>query len=107
MEENYDNYTSSRIEAVKDLIFGQNLREYEEKIQAIYSKMGQQNSQIQSEMNSLRSQLLDSVANMENRMLAQIEDVRRATEAELNRQNQVHLSKEAVSSILSQIAKNI
>lgn len=105
--ENYDSYTSSRIDAVKDLIFGQNLKEYEEKIQAIYAKMGQQNSQIQNEMNSLRLQLMDSITNMENRMLAQIEDVRRATEAELNRQNEAHLSKEAVSNILTQIARNI
>jgi hypothetical protein len=105
--ENYDSYTNSRIDAVKDLIFGQNLREYEEKIQAIYAKMGQQNSQIQSEMNSLRSQLLENIANMESRMLAQIEEVRRATEAELNRQNEAHVSKENLSSILSQIARNI
>jgi DNA anti-recombination protein RmuC len=105
--ENYDSYTSSRIDAVKDLIFGQNLKEYEEKIQTIYAKMGQQNAQLQNEMNSLRSQLMESIANMESRMLAQIEDVRKATETELNRQNQAHLSKEAVSSILTQIARNI
>ncbi len=102
-----DSYTNSRIEAVKDLIFGQNLKEYEEKLQAIYAKMSQQNAQIQSEMNSLRSQLMDSIASMESKMLSQIEDVRRATESELNRQNTTHLSKEAVSSILTQIARNI
>lgn len=105
--ENVDNYTNSRIEAVRDLIFGQNLKDYEDKLQVIYSKMGQQNSQIQNEMNSLRSQLMDNIANMENKMLTQIEDVRRATETELNRQNNTHLSKDAVGSILSQIARNI
>lgn len=105
--ENFDNYTNSRIEAVRDLIFGQNLKEYEEKLQAIYSRMGQQNSQIQSEMNSLRAQLLENIANMESKMLVQIEEVRKATETELNRQNNTHLSKEAVGSILSQIARNI
>jgi DNA anti-recombination protein RmuC len=105
--ENYDSYTSSRIDAVKDLIFGQNLKEYEEKLQAIHAKIGQQNSQLQNEMNSLRSQLMDSIASMESKMLAQIEDVRQATETELNRQNNAHLSKEAVSSILTQIARNI
>jgi tRNA U34 5-carboxymethylaminomethyl modifying GTPase MnmE/TrmE len=102
-----DSYTNSRIEAVKDLIFGQNLKEYEEKLQAIYAKMSHQNAQIQSEMNSLRSQLMDNIALMESKMLAQIEEVRRATESELNRQNTTHLSKEAVSSILTQIARNI
>lgn len=105
--ENFDNYTNSRIEAVRDLIFGQNLKEYEEKLQAIYNRMGQQNGQIQSEMNSLRAQLLENISNMESKMLAQIEDVRKATETELNRQNNTHLSKEAVGSILSQIARNI
>lgn len=105
--ENFDNYTNSRIEAVRDLIFGQNLKEYEDKLQAIYSRMGQQNSQIQGEMNSLRAQLLENIANMESKMLVQIEDVRKATETELNRQNNTHLSKEAVGSILSQIARNI
>lgn len=105
--ENFDNYTNSRIEAVRDLIFGQNLKEYEDKLQAIYNRMGQQNGQIQSEMNSLRAQLLENIANMESKMLAQIEDVRKATETELNRQNNTHLSKEAVGSILSQIARNI
>ncbi len=105
--ENFDNYTNSRIEAVRDLIFGQNLKEYEDKLQAIYNRMGQQNGQIQSEMNSLRSQLLENIANMESKMLVQIEDVRKATETELNRQNNTHLSKEAVGSILSQIARNI
>lgn len=105
--ENFDNYTNSRIEAVRDLIFGQNLKEYEDKLQAIYNRMGQQNGQIQSEMNSLRAQLLENIASMESKMLAQIEDVRKATETELNRQNNTHLSKEAVGSILSQIARNI
>lgn len=105
--ENFDNYTNSRIEAVRDLIFGQNLKEYEDKLQAIYNRMGQQNGQIQSEMNSLRTQLLENIANMEGKMLMQIEEVRKATEIELNRQNSTHLSKEAVGSILSQIARNI
>ncbi|TAH19289.1 MAG: hypothetical protein EAZ08_08960 [Cytophagales bacterium] len=105
--ENIDNYTNSRIEAVRDLIFGQNLKEYEEKLQAIYSKMSLQNSQIQNEMNSLRAQLMDNIASMESKMLTQIEDVRKATETELNRQNNTHLSKDAVGSILSQIARNI
>ncbi len=105
--ENFDNYTNSRIEAVRDLIFGQNLKEYEDKLQAIYSRIGEQNSQIQSEMERLRTQLLENIASMESKMLIQIEDVRKATETELNRQNNTHLSKEAVGSILSQIARNI
>jgi tRNA U34 5-carboxymethylaminomethyl modifying GTPase MnmE/TrmE len=105
--ENFDNYTNSRIEAVRDLIFGQNLKEYEDKLQAIYNRIGQQNGQIQSEMNSLRAQLLENIASMEGKMLMQIEDVRKATETELNRQNNTHLSKDAVGSILSQIARNI
>ncbi len=99
--------SQSKLDAVRDLIFGATLSEYEAKIESLEQKVASNNDSIMLEINNLKTKLNDSIALMEQNIVERIENLYNAAKAELDRQNAAHVSREKMAQLFTQLAKEL
>jgi DNA topoisomerase IA len=102
-----ENNSQSKLDAVRDLIFGATLSEYEAKVEQLERKVESNNEHILLEISSLRSKLNDSISLMEKNIIERIENLYNAAKTELDRQNTAHVSREKMAQLLIQFAKEL
>ncbi len=102
-----ENNSQSKLEAVRDLIFGATLSEYEAKIVQLEEKVQNNNEQIMREIETLRQKLSSSIEAMEQNITNRIQNLYEAAKTELERQNQAHVSREKMAQLFIQLAKEL
>ena len=97
----------NKLDAVRDLIFGQKLSEYEAELSSIHQKISQNQERLNSELSAMRAQILESINNLESSAMHRIESAKSAAMDELRRQEAAHLSKENLGSILAEVSRKL
>lgn len=97
----------AKLEAVRDLIFGQDLRHYEEELEKINERIDENRSVINEEMQSTKEDLMKAIQRLEENVMQRIDSVRDAAMRELKRQDEAHLSKDSLSKVFSYVSQNL
>lgn len=100
-----DNTTSNQLDAVKDIIFGQNIKEYNEKIAKLEAQIQENNANVGKKIEELKNSLMNAIASTEQNLIGRLEALKAASQQEFGRQDNTHLTQEAFSNALMQVAK--
>lgn len=106
------NYTSNtinvnKLDEVKELIFGQNIKEYNEKLNLLQSNINDNKLELISKIDEVKSHLMQAIDATEKNMADRMTALHQALEQELNRQEKAHVSRQSMSDVMSKIANAI
>lgn len=101
------NNPASRLDAVRDLIFGQELQDLDGRLKALAQDIDQRDTAIHGDIRSLHEQMSKNIEQMQQNILARISEVQQAAEQELQRQNSAQISKKELGQILGSIAHQL
>lgn len=97
----------NRLEAVRDLLFGQNDQEYRKEFQEIRSEIDSNKKQLEDKSEAINSDLIDRLEKLEKKM----EDHIIATDAKLTQQidalSHEKVDRKKMADLLQQIAKEL
>ncbi|TAF67469.1 MAG: hypothetical protein EAZ55_03905 [Cytophagales bacterium] len=95
------------VEQIREIVFGQSLREIESKISQVRTNVEQNQTAILNTIEDLKNQLLSAIGNAENNMLAKIQELQQYTEQELQRLDRAHVDRQSLSDALAKVANAI
>lgn len=98
---------ASKLEAVRDLIFGQELQELDERLNHLAEDISQRDQAIHQDIKVLEHQMSQNIAQMQRNILNKISEVQQAAEQEIQRQHAAHISKKELGQILGSIANQL
>ncbi|WP_027000353.1 hypothetical protein [Eisenibacter elegans] len=102
-----DEMYKNRLEEVKNLLFGQNIENYEEQIQQIQQNINQSQQVLLAKIEEVKNELLQALKETQTNMGERLKALEEAAQAELERQDKAHVSKQALSASLENISKTL
>lgn len=100
-----DNTNTSQLDAVKDIIFGQNIKEYNEQIAKLEAQIQENQANVTKKIEDLKNNLMNAIATTEQNLIGRLEALKEASQQEFGRQDNAHLTQEDFSNALMDIAK--
>ncbi len=101
------NEPKNKLDEVKDLIFGPDIKIYNEKISELKSKIGENREEVMKKIEEVHGKLLEAIQNTEKNLNERLIAVQKATEEELNKQKEAHVSKRAFNDALLKISDSL
>ncbi|MCS6820982.1 MAG: hypothetical protein NZ551_03850 [Microscillaceae bacterium] len=97
----------NKLEEVKNLIFGQEIKDYNEQLRQLRENVAKNRSELLAKVEEVKSHLAMAVQNTEQNLLARIRAVQEATDRELQRQDKAHISRKAFSEFLAKLSEQL
>ena len=97
----------SKLDAVKELIFGQNLKEYDNEIATLNKQISEQKDMFTQKAEALNKEVSEAIKNIEKSLLAKINEVENLIKTELQEQNSSHLHKDKFAELMQEIANKL
>ena len=101
------NEPKNKLDEVKDLIFGPDIKNYNEQISELKAKIGENREEVMKKIEEVHSKLMEAIQNTENNLNERLAAVQKATEEELNKQKEAHVSKRAFNDALLKISDTL
>lgn len=101
------NEPKTKLDEVKDLIFGPDIKSYNDQISELKVNIGQNREEIMTKIEDVRNKLIEAIQNTEQALNQQIVDLQKATEVALEKQKQAHVSKRALNDVLLKISEGL
>jgi gas vesicle protein len=101
------NEPKTKLDEVKDLIFGPDIKSYNDQISELKTNIGQNREEVMSKIEEVRNKLIEAIQTTEQNLTQQIADLQKATEAALDKQKQAHVSKRALNDVLLKISEGL
>ncbi|EAY28459.1 hypothetical protein [Microscilla marina] len=101
------NEPKTKLDEVKDLIFGPDIKSYNDQISELKNHIGQNREEVMSKIEEVRNKLIEAIQTTEKNLNQQIADLQKATEAALDKQKQSHVSKRALNDVLVKISEGL
>lgn len=108
-QSNYDTQeqTSSKLNEVKNIIFGDDIQDYDRQISLIRENLNNNRSEMLEKLEEVKNHLLGAIKQTEENLLERIDAVKNATNHELERQDKAHVSRQSFNSSLLKISDSI
>lgn len=97
----------SRLEAVRDLLFGQNDQEYRKEFKEIHNKIGSKHEDASERIEKLREEQRHDLSKLEERLNARIEQVETSLAKQLQQLDSSKVERKKLAAILQQMAKEL
>lgn len=101
------NEPKTKLDEVKDLIFGPDIKSYNDQITELKVKIGQNREEVMGKIEEVRNKLIEAIQNTEKNLNERLVAVQKATEEELEKQKQAHVSKRAFNDALLKISDSL
>jgi len=98
---------NSKIGAIRDIIFGQNLDALNQDITDIRQLISRHRNDLDGNLQLLKEQMMMAIQNLEREVERKIESIEEATLTEINRLEQGHISKNEFGNLLNDLGKNL
>ena len=105
--DNNQNQTDQRLEAVKELLFGQNVQEYREEFKEIRDQISALDKQLGEKNEKLRSSLSDRIDKLERELNSQLSAMNESIQEKLKSMDDSKVDKKYLASLLTNIAKKL
>ncbi len=99
--------SSSKIGAIRDIIFGANLEAFNQEVNDIRNTINRYRVELDSNIQQLREQMMIAVQTMEREIEQKLEAIETATIDELKRLEQVHIGKDEFSKLLLELGQRL
>lgn len=98
---------NSKIEAIKNLIFGENIQEYNNEFDALKSDIDKKRSEMLDYVDDARKEIMSAVDNISTDVNIRISDLEEALNDKVEYLERRNVSREDLGDILINIGKNI
>lgn len=96
-----NNPQNAKLDAIRDILFGQNIKQYDETFKQLESLITEGHEQIRQQIDQAATQLLQNLQQTENGLRQRIDAVEQTTLQELDRQDQTHVNKQQLAAMLN------
>ena len=105
--DNNENKTDQRLEAVKELLFGQNVQEYREEFKELRDQIAALDKKLTKKNEELESKLSERIDHLEAKLDSQLSAMNNLLEEKLQALDDRKIDKKQLASLLTGIAKQL
>lgn len=98
---------ANRLEAVRDLLFGQADNEYREEFKAIRGELGEAKEELRSELHSFVNDLTTRFDEFEKEIIKKIEATENRINEEISSVKESYVDKKGLANMLKEVAKTL
>ncbi|SFB97377.1 hypothetical protein SAMN05421780_102144 [Flexibacter flexilis DSM 6793] len=95
------NAQNAKLDAIRDILFGQNIKQYDETFKQLENLITEGHDQIRQQIDQAATQLLQNLQQAESGLRGRIDAVEQTTLQELDRQDQTHVNKQQLVAMLN------
>ncbi len=106
-EINNQTNTQPQIDAIRNIIFGQNMQDYDQKFTTVNDNLKQNRQEIDEKIEQTKKFLLEEMRQMENRFNAQLQDLNDRLTKESERLEDKKLNRKQLGELLIEIGNKI
>ncbi|MFK7905194.1 MAG: hypothetical protein AB8B69_08720 [Chitinophagales bacterium] len=99
--------TQPQIDAIRNIIFGQNMQDYDQKFSTLNDSLKQNRSEIDEKIEQTKNYLLEEMRQMENRFNAQLQELNDRLTKESERLEDKKLNRKQLGELLIEIGNKI
>lgn len=97
----------AKIDVIKELIFGNNMREYQSEFEGIHDVVTQNKLDIENKLNTAKDELYDYLEEMRKELNSKIDDLQMTLQAEIDRLDDVKTDRKMLGDLFEHMAKEI
>lgn len=101
------NAASSKIDAIKELIFGENMQQYSQQFSDLKSIIEKRRQEMESHMDTIKSEMMSSIDNLNTDMNIRITELEKALENRLDKIDNQKVDRKALGKSLENIGKKL
>ena len=98
---------SSKIEAIKELIFGENIQEYNSEFEKLKADLKEKRDELKKFIDETRDELMTSIDNLSTDVNIRITDLENALEDKVDRIDEQKVNRETLGSLLVELGNKI
>ncbi|MGB0839168.1 MAG: hypothetical protein ACPGXL_03450 [Chitinophagales bacterium] len=102
-----DNSQQAQISAIRDIIFGQNMQDYESRFRTVSDEMQKDKTELENSIGQMNNAMVEMMKNMEQRLSAQIKQNHNEVMAEIKRLSTEKTDRALLSQAFAEVAKKI
>jgi len=100
-------YNPNKLDEVKNIIFGENIKEYDAQLNQLQSVLQQNRSEILNKMEEVRKHLMQTIQVTEQNLIERLKALQDAADEELKRQDKAHVSRQTLSETFNRLANSL
>lgn len=97
----------NKIEAIKDILFGQQIEAYQNQIHQIQKQVQDNHNLLMQALEQTRQQLTQHLANIEKQTIAKLQQTEQEIQNTIKKHEETHVSKEQMAGILENLSKSL
>lgn len=97
----------AKIDVIKELIFGNNMREYQSEFEGLHDVVTQNKLDIENKLNTAKDELYDYLEEMRKELNSKIDDLQMTLQAEIDRLDDVKTDRKMLGDLFEHMAKEI
>ena len=97
----------AKIDVIKELIFGNNMREYQSEFEGIHDVVTQNKLDIENKLNTAKDEIYDYLEEMRKELNSKIDDLQMTLQAEIDRLDDVKTDRKMLGDLFEHMAKEI
>lgn len=97
----------NKIEAIKELLFGQQIEVYQKQINQIQKQVQDNHHTLMNALEQTRQQLTQHLANIEKQAMSKIQQTEQDLLDTIKKHEETHVSKEQMAAILENLSKSL
>jgi len=97
----------AKIDVIKELIFGNNMREYQSEFEGIHDLMNQNKLDIENKLTTAKEELYDYLEEMRKELNSKIDDLQMNLQSEIDRLDDQKTDRKMLGDLFEHIAKEI
>lgn len=97
----------AKIDVIKELIFGNNMREYQSEFEGLHDVVTQNKIDLENKLNTAKDELYDYLDEMRKELNAKIDDLQMNLQAEIDRLDDVKTDRKMLGDLFEHMAKEI
>lgn len=99
--------SSSKIEAIKNLIFGENIQQYNSEFETLKKEIDDQKEKLENYIDEVRNELMQSIDSLSTDVNIRITDLEDALHAKTEALTEEKVDRKQLSKLLIQLGENI
>jgi uncharacterized protein YcbK (DUF882 family) len=105
--ENANDTQYNRLDEVKKLIFGEEIKSYNNQLDGLKKQMENYRTEISVKVDEVKIELFNAVETLEQKLIEKINQVQVAAKQDLEAHRQAHVSRQSLSNVFEQISKSL
>jgi len=97
----------AKIDVIKELIFGNNMREYQSEFEGLHDVVTQNKIDLENKLNTAKDELYDYLDEMRKELNSKIDDLQMNLQAEIDRLDDVKTDRKVLGDLFEHMAKEI